>query len=265
MARLLPGLIMTALWVLLLVYGPADLFWLVVTLIAVFGLYEYFKMTIAIPIGARLIQTIAFATAPVLVAYFRRPDLFMPALFVSLIGIILLSLKYHRRFGHILLYLGFSSFGALYIGLCLAHMVLIRYLPEGAAWLLVMTAITAGGDSGAYYIGTTFGRRKLCPEISPGKTIEGAVGGVLTGSLAAVGMGLLLLPGYSPVVIFIMALILSVVSIIGDIAESVIKRSAGVKDSGTLLLGHGGVLDRVDGMLITAPVLYYLLTLGLLQ
>jgi phosphatidate cytidylyltransferase len=74
----------------------------------------------------------------------------------------------------------------------------------------------------------------------------------------------LLLPEYNPSVIFAAALILAVVSIIGDIAESVIKRSAGVKDSGTLLFGHGGVLDRVDGMLITAPVLYYLLALGIL-
>jgi len=255
---------MTALWVLLLIFGPADLFWFVVTLIAVFGLYEYYKMTIAIPIGARLIQTIVFTLSPVLVAYFQRPELFMPALFVSLIGIILLSLKYHKRFGHILLFLGFSSFGALYIGLCLAHMVLIRYLPQGASWLLVLTAVTAGGDTGAYYIGTNFGRRKLCPEISPGKTVEGAVGGILVGSIAAVGMGMLLLPEYNPSVIFASALMLSVVSIIGDLAESVIKRSAGVKDSGTLLFGHGGVLDRVDGMLITAPVLYYLLALGIL-
>lgn len=265
MTRLLPGLVMTVLWVLLLVYGPADLFWLVVTLIAIFGLYEYYKMTIAIPIGARLIQTIGFSCAPILVAYYRRPDLFMPALFISLIGIILLSLKYHKRFGHILLFMGFSSFGALYIGLCLAHMVLIRYLPQGAAWLLVLTAVTAGGDTGAYYIGSNFGRRKLCPEISPGKTIEGAIGGILAGSIAAVLMGKLLLPEYKPPVIFIAALILSIVSIVGDIAESVIKRSAGVKDSGTLLFGHGGVLDRVDGMLITAPVLYYLLALDILS
>lgn len=256
---------MTALWVLLLVYGPADLFWIVVTLIAVFGLYEYYKMTIAIPIGARLIQTIGFSIAPILIAYFQRPDLFMPALFITLIGIILLSLKYHKRFGHILLFMGFSSFGALYIGLCLAHMVLIRYLPEGAAWLLVLTAVTAGGDTGAYYIGSNFGRKKLCPEISPGKTIEGAIGGILTGSVAAVIMGMLLLPEYNSFVIFIAAVILSFVSIIGDIAESVIKRSAGVKDSGTLLFGHGGILDRVDGMLITAPVLYYLLALGILS
>lgn len=264
MTRLLPGIVMTALWVLLLIFGSANLFWLVVTLMAVWGLYEYYRMTIAIPVSSRLIQTIAFSVAPVLVSYYQRPDLFMPALFISLIGIILLSLKYHERFGHILLFLGCGSFGSLYIGLCLAHMVLIRYLPEGASWLLVMTAVTAGGDSGAYYVGTNLGRCKLCPGISPGKTIEGAVGGILTGSIAAVAMGKLLLPEYNSLILLAVAIILSIVSIIGDIAESVIKRSAGVKDSGTLLFGHGGVLDRIDGMLITAPVLYYLLALGIL-
>jgi phosphatidate cytidylyltransferase len=261
--RLLPGIVMTILWVLLLVYGPADLFWLVVTCIAILGLYEYYKMTIGIPMGARLIQTIAFTVSPVLIAVFQRPDLFMAILFVSLIGSILLSLKYHKRFGHILLYLGFSSFGALYIGLCLAHLVLIRYLPQGAPWLLVLTAVTAGGDTGAYYIGSKFGRRKLCPEISPGKTVEGAIGGILVGSISAVAVGFLLLPEFNPYVIFAVAIVLSFVSIIGDLAESVIKRSAGVKDSGTILFGHGGMLDRIDGMLITAPVLYYLLALGI--
>lgn len=264
LTRLLPGIVMTALWVLLLIFGSPDLFWLVVTVIAILGLYEYFNMTIAIPVGLRLIQTIAFSMVPVFVSLFQRPDLFMPALFISLIGFILLSLKYHKRFGHILLFMGFSSFGALYIGLCLAHMILIRYLPEGASWLLVMTAITAGGDTGAYYIGSNFGKRKLCPEISPGKTIEGAIGGILSGSIAAVAMGLLLLPDFNPLKILSTALILSVVSIIGDIAESVIKRSAGVKDSSALLFGHGGILDRIDGMLITAPVLYYILALGIL-
>jgi phosphatidate cytidylyltransferase len=255
---------MTALWVLLLVFGPADLFWLVVICIAVLSLYEYYRMTIGLPMGARLIQTIIVTVSPVLVAVFRRPELFMAILFVSLIGSILLSLKYHKRFGHILLYLGFSSFGALYIGLCLAHMVLIRYLPEGASWLLVLTAVTAGGDTGAYYIGTKFGRWKLCPEISPGKTVEGAIGGIAVGSISAVAVALLLFPERSPWVIFATALLLSLVSIIGDLAESVIKRSAGVKDSGTILFGHGGMLDRIDGMLITAPVLYYLLVLVIL-
>lgn len=265
MTRLLPGLVMTLFWLLLLAFGSANFFWHIILFIAVFGMYEYFKMTLDIPFGARLIQILLFTSAPVLVSLLQRPDLFMPALFVSLIGLIMLSLKYHERFDHILQFLGYSSFGVLYIGLCLAHLVLIRYLPHGASWVLVLTAVTAGGDTGAYYIGTKFGRRKLCPEISPGKTIEGAVGGIVTGCLAAMGMGILLLPQYSPMMILIVSFILSLVSIIGDLAESVIKRSAGVKDSGTILFGHGGVLDRVDGMLITAPVLYYIITFGMLR
>jgi len=255
---------MTAFWVGILIAGPAKLFWLLVTCMAVFGLYEYFKMTLDFPTGSRFILPVAVTTLPVLIAVLNDPELFTASLFLCLLGTIVYSLKFYGQLKNPLQFLSLSSLGALYIGFCLAHLVFIRFLPQGVAWLLVLTAVTAGSDTGAYYLGTAYGRRKLCPHISPGKTVEGAIGGITVGTLAAVMVGMVLLPEINPMFLFIIAFTLSLVSIIGDLVESIAKRATGVKDSGTLLSGHGGVLDRIDSLLLAAPLLYYLINIEVL-
>ena len=124
------------------------------------------------------------------------------------------------------------------------------------------------GDATAYFAGSAFGRRRLAPAISPKKSWEGAVAGVMGASLGAVAWYLVVrgvLPGapLSPVVVALVGAFLGVGAIVGDLAESVMKRDAGVKDSGTLLPGHGGVLDRVDALVLTLPLTYgFLLLLG---
>lgn len=264
MSRIFPGIIMTALWVLLIAFGSESLFWLAITLLSCIALYEYFKMIIGSSGKSRLFFFIPVAAIPTAVSFYQQPDLVVAGLFVSLFGTILLSLRYFSTFDNVLYFLGTTCFGILYISFCLGHLVFIRYLPQGASWLIVLTAITAGADTGAYYIGKNFGRRKLCPRVSPGKTVEGALGGMLVGSVSALVTGFFLLPEFRPTVIVGAALLLSTVSISGDLAESIVKRSTEVKDSGSLLLGHGGVLDRIDSLLIAAPVLYYFLYFGLL-
>ena len=129
---------------------------------------------------------------------------------------------------------------------------------------VVLAAIVAGSDTGAYYAGRAFGHRKLFPEISPKKTVAGGIGGLGAGMLAALLVGF-----FAPTPINIPALslcasLLVVVGIGGDLTESVIKRAVGVKDSGAILFGHGGVLDRIDSLLLAGPVLYYLLHFDLL-
>jgi len=259
--RLLPGLVMTAFWVGILIFGSPKLFWLVVAIMASYGLYEYFKMVFQEKAGERVFYAAAIAVLPVLASVTNESELFLAAILLSLLGTIGYSLKFYNQIENPLQFLSLSSFGAFYITFCLAHLVFIRFLPQGVAWLLVLTAVTAGSDTGAYYLGKSFGRRKLCPHISPGKTLEGAIGGITVGTLAAVIVGLVLLPEMNPLFVTVMAFTLSLVSIMGDLVESIIKRSAGVKDSGTLLVGHGGVLDRIDSMLISAPLLYYLINI----
>lgn len=123
----------------------------------------------------------------------------------------------------------------------------------GAEWVLFLLALVTATDSGAYFTGRRFGRVKLAPRVSPGKTWEGVLGGIVAGSIVA-------LAGAAwfdlPVVPFmLLALCAIVFSVIGDLTESLLKRSAGVKDSGTLFPGHGGMLDRIDSLTAAAPVL----------
>ena len=262
MTRLIPGLAMTALWVLLLLFGPAPVFGLVVAGIAGWGLLEFYRMTASAPAPGRLAMLIAISILPVLASVSARPEFVLAALYASLLLLVLTGLNQPAPAENGLHFLGNGSLATLYISFCPAHLVLLRFLPQGADWLLVLTAITAGGDTGAYYIGTAFGRHKLCPGISPKKTVEGALGGIVAGTLGAVAAGWFLLPQESPWLIALVALLLSLVGIAGDLAESVIKRCVRVKDSGRVLSGHGGVLDRVDSLLLAGPALYYLLLLS---
>jgi phosphatidate cytidylyltransferase len=130
----------------------------------------------------------------------------------------------------------------------------------GAHWLMFGLMVNWVGDTGAFYVGRKFGRHKLAPSVSPGKSWEGAAASVVTG----VAFGMVYLPltikGTSLIAAGLLALAANAAGQVGDLAESAVKRGAGVKDSGTLLPGHGGVLDRVDSTLFALPVLYSLLT-----
>lgn len=150
-------------------------------------------------------------------------------------------------------------FGTFFIGFLASFLVMIRGLEDGAHWLIILTAITAGSDSCAYWLGTKWGRTKLCPNISPNKTREGAIGGICGGVVAALIFSLLLTVEAPVLKIVVLAVLLSLFGIFGDLIESVIKRGSRRKDSGRLLGAHGGVLDRIDSLLLAAPVLYYTL------
>ena len=130
----------------------------------------------------------------------------------------------------------------------------------GHHWLLFGLMVNWIGDTGAYYVGKNFGRRKLAPAISPGKTWEGAAASAVTGVLFGIIYLPLTIKGTPLLTAGLLALAANIAGQAGDLAESAIKRGAGVKDSGTLLPGHGGFLDRVDSTLFALPVLYTLLT-----
>jgi len=125
--------------------------------------------------------------------------------------------------------------------------------------LVLVSAVTACSDSGAYFVGCSVGKHKLCPHISPKKTIEGALGGLVFGLIAAFAGAYLLLPYLNPLFLGVVAILLIIAGIAGDLTESIIKRGTGTKDSGTCLGGHGGILDRIDSLLFAAPVLYTIL------
>ena len=148
--------------------------------------------------------------------------------------------------------------GFLYVPSLLGHLILIRQWTYGAGWIFFLLVVVFSGDTGAYYVGKRFGRHKLSPKISPGKTVEGAGGGLL-GSLVGGGLFEALWSlECTLVAIMGLAVPIAVCAQVGDLFESMLKRSVGRKDSGAILPGHGGILDRIDGLLFAAPVLYYL-------
>lgn len=150
--------------------------------------------------------------------------------------------------------------GMMYVPMMASVWPLLKHeFPEaGASWLLLALVIAFGSDTCAYFVGRAFGRRPLYAAVSPNKTIAGAIGGMLGGVIAAAGLGSSWLLPQIPVAHGIALGVLgSVCGQLGDLVESLIKRTFGVKDSGALLPGHGGMLDRVDGLLFVAPVVYF--------
>lgn len=143
----------------------------------------------------------------------------------------------------------------LYIGLPLGSLAAVRLIGGREAVLLLMVTIVVS-DSAQYYTGRALGRRRLAPAISPKKTVEGALGGVVFGTAAMTVGGLRLFPAASPLMLLLVASTVVLLGILGDLFESLLKRSAGVKDASGLIPGHGGVLDRIDSWLFAGPVYY---------
>ncbi|MCL6478108.1 MAG: phosphatidate cytidylyltransferase [Peptococcaceae bacterium] len=149
--------------------------------------------------------------------------------------------------------------GTLYIGL-FVYFYLIRTLAGGMVWILVMLAGTWAGDTAAYVVGKKMGRRKLAPQLSPGKTVEGALGGIGGSVLGALVVYLIYRPAPLYAVVVLGALV-GLFGLLGDLFESSLKRTAGLKDTSRIIPGHGGVLDRFDSMIFTAPAVYYFIVL----
>lgn len=145
----------------------------------------------------------------------------------------------------------------MYVGVLGCYFVLLRNLDLGREWVLLAIFGTFAVDTGAYAVGRLIGKRKLAPRISPGKTIAGAVGGVGAGVIAVVGINGLLGMDQPLVLVALLGAVLALAAEAGDLGESLLKRSLGVKDMGRLFPGHGGMLDRMDSLLFVAPVVYW--------
>ena len=259
MKRLITGVLASTAWLLLLLLGPFPLFWLAVTALAGVGIAEY--LAIALPGLSRSARTplILFGLLPLVGAYSGETTGLIGGLSLALVALLLHNIFRYASLPQPYEVISRGGFGYLYISLCSAHLVLLMTLPLGRAWLLLLTAITAASDTAAFYTGSKFGRHKLCPAISPGKTWEGFAGGLAGSLAAALLVRHFFLPGQSLLWMCFIALLLASLGAAGDLSESMIKRAFGVKDSGSLLPGHGGLLDRIDSLLLTAPALYYLL------
>jgi phosphatidate cytidylyltransferase len=153
----------------------------------------------------------------------------------------------------------FTLLGVVYIGVCFSAPILMRNLPEGEKLVLLGCFGVWGADIGAYYAGRAFGKRKLAPAVSPGKTVEGAMGGLLSALLFCFLFSFLFFKSADAVTVMAAGMAGGVIGPLGDLSESMMKRYFGVKDSGSILPGHGALLDRVDAVMFSLPVFYIFL------
>ncbi len=228
-------------------------------------LYEYYSMVFpgrsvfhVLGVAAGLVPVFLSVACP-------EPRLLLPGIFCGLFFSALLFILTYDQWKEPQTSWVFFFMGIGYIGFCASHLGLIRFLPLGRQWILFLLIVVFSGDAGAYYVGHALGKRKLCPRVSKGKTVAGAIGGLVTNVVSAFLAWFLLLRSLEPWSLMFLAILMGAVGQVGDLAESIIKRGFGVKDSGSLLPGHGGVFDRIDAVLMAAPVLFWALDLGLVK
>ncbi len=253
------GLVGLGVLVLCVVWGGVVLAGLV-ALACLICQWEYFR--IACPPGTRiltdplLVAGYGFGIALIAAAHSARPDLIARLVALNVLACGLISVFRFASDRSVLEFVAKQIQGLCYIPLPLSLLILLRLSPEGIAWVFLLCAVIFAGDTAALYAGTAWGRHKLSPAISPGKTVEGAAAGLAANLMVALIGKWLFLPamGWGACVLF--ALAAGIMGQVGDLFESQLKRVSNVKDSGGILPGHGGVLDRIDALLFAAPVAY---------
>lgn len=249
-----------------LIYSGGVYFAAFIAVVSVIALWEYFNIAFTVPDpsdrpGQRLgfIPLIAILTAPAIVWTTHKfsVDLVVCILALNLIVCALFSFTRFKTDKRVIETIVKAGQALIYIPLMLAFAVLIRDGSDGMRWLFFILGIVFAGDIGALYAGTYLGRHKLCPSVSPGKTIEGSFGGLAGNVAVGAVIKLIFFPRLLWGESILFFLILGVVGQIGDLYESEFKRAAGVKDSGVILPGHGGLLDRIDALLFALPVAYF--------
>ena len=266
MKRILTAIVLIPLVLALVMLAPD---WLVATTVgavALLAAWEY--LGIAQSAGAKP----ARIPALVAIALLFSANYFYPDKLPVAIGALSLALftwcAFSPPVNQVLLDSASAVFCLIYTGLTLLSLPLLRSSEDGKSLVIFLLCVVWAGDIVALYVGRTLGRHKLAPRLSPGKTWEGAIGSILGAVLVTIGLlalsinlskrdiTLLSFPG----IVWhwlVLAVVVNIAAQVGDLIESGLKRSAGVKDSGTLLPGHGGILDRIDALLLAAPVLWY--------
>jgi len=281
MKRVLTALVLIPVVLVLIFLEPKWqwIFSLFVAGVAVLAGWEYLGLTRRCGAAPPRIATLV-ALLTLFAVDFEWPDL-VPAVFGMLGLALLVYCTFFKPVVEMITDTAASTFCLLYIGLTLLTLPALREQANGASLLVFLFCVVWAGDTAAYYLGRAWGRHKLAPSLSPGKSWEGAVASVLGSALIAaalVGLATLLQEPWNSAVLawlervcpsavlsypdeiwywLALAALVNVAGQVGDLAESALKRSAGVKDSGDLLPGHGGMLDRIDALLLAGPVLWY--------
>ena len=257
--RWLTAAVLLPLLLLIIALGPD---WLVLVLVLVLsagGLLECFALLLGQTKAWVQMVTLFVGLLLPLASYWKGPA----GLTAAITAVVFVALSVH-----LLLYareqavapsLGTVVFAQCYVPFALSHIVLLLQLPAGRRWIFFVLFVIFAGDTAAYYVGYRLGRRKLFPAVSPGKTVEGAVGGFFSSVALAVMFGKLVLSSAEIGAVFLLILgaTLALAGQMGDLMESMLKRLSRVKDTSGVLPGHGGLLDRLDSLIFAFPLTYY--------
>jgi len=255
--RWLSGLILAPSLILFILFTPSWFFLLFILFMTLLGLREFHALCLPGTSQSERAVGIFLGLLLPLSLYGHDPRFFLAALASILLFLLILALFLQEDFSIRVDKVSKHLLSVFYVPFLLAHFILIHKLEEGKIWILFTLVTVYFGDTTAFYVGRAWGRRKMAPKISPGKTVEGGLGAV-GGSLAgALFFKFFFFSQVSISHALALAIGVGVLGQLGDLFESLVKRSAKVKDSGMLIPGHGGLLDRIDSVLFAAPFVYY--------
>jgi phosphatidate cytidylyltransferase len=251
------ALVMVPPIVFLIAVGPSEVLYLMVVVATFLGLREYYNLTL--PHSKRIERTVGIGLGVILSFILSFGDMkeISPFLVLMLAILSILFMATSEDLSSTVSKMGMTLFGILFIGFLLAYVSIIRSMVNGRVWVLFLIVTVWAGDIFALLIGSLFGKHKLYPKISPKKTFEGLIGSVVGSILVALAFSFSFLPNIEKGFCIFLAIGLGILGQLGDFTESMLKRSAQVKDSGGLIPGHGGMLDRLDSFLFSAPFLHY--------
>ena len=267
MTRVLSGAALAAIAVAVVWLAPSVLFFVVAEALLLLAFVEYRRLAAAVglpvPAAAGAVATLA---ASIGVSSWRWIGEAVVGMAIALDAVLMsgtivlatLALASWRGDRDAIGRASAAMFPMLYLGLPIGALIAIRQM-RGAEGLFLLMLTVMVSDTAQYYTGRLFGRRLLAPAVSPKKTVEGAIGGFVFGTLLMTAVGHWWLPGVPLPILAALGATVVALGIVGDLFESMLKRSAGVKDSSALIPGHGGVLDRIDALLFAAPVYYIVL------
>jgi phosphatidate cytidylyltransferase len=262
MARIISAVVFLPILIVTLWRGAPVYFAALAAVAIVLGLIEYYRLSERV--GARAGRvTGLLASAALLLAFYRgQHELIVAILAALVIAEMTLQMVANNDLRGTLTAAAATVFGVAYVAVLGGYLIALRMIADPgtqlpAKLLSLFFLIVFAGDTGAYYTGRALGRHKLAPRISPGKTVEGLIGGLLANVAAAVIAHYTFFPELKLNHAVPLALVMGALGVIGDLCESMLKRGAQTKDAAQIIPGHGGVLDRLDSIVFNAPVMYY--------
>lgn len=211
--------------------------------------------------GVRSVPFAAFlgVTALIVLAYVRgeKGATMFPAAVAGTVALTAIALMFRRTVAGAASAISTTTLAVVYAGVLPAYIVVVLAMPFGRSLVFGLAVLVVANDVASFAVGSKFGRRPLAPTVSPGKTWEGLAAGTLATLIAGVALGLAMSPAFTVARGLILAAVIAIAAPVGDLTESMLKRDVGAKDSGTLLPGHGGILDRFDGFIVSAPLFFY--------